>query len=252
MKPKRAFLWLFILMATAACNYPVSKSTPQPTAYPPPSTQPAPATGTTLAPTAIPTSLPTPTLTPAPQVFTPFKSSVWADHTNVRANPGYLFQVVLNVLKGTSFTVLGQSPGGEWIYVETASGSRGWIYAQLFEPGVELQAAPVVQPENTQLVKGRVVDGSGNPVSAIQFTLLQGAGEKQLRNDAVTDAQGEFYAFMPADASGEWSVSYTGIGCASNVMDASCNCKEDACGTVNPPQVTVTLPPSETLEFTWR
>ena len=73
-----------------------------------------------------------------------------------------------------------------------------------------------------------------------------------MRNDAVTDATGVFYAYMPQKAKGEWTVSYTATTCASNSMDASCKCKKGTCGAVSPLITSVILPQKSDLIFSWK
>jgi hypothetical protein len=170
---------------------------------------------------------------------------------NVRANPGYLFDVMANAAKDVELMVLGRAPGGEWIYIQQGTANRGWVFAQLIKPAQDLKAIPVIEPKDIQLVKGKVVDPSGGPVSGIQFTLLQGTGASLQRNDAVTDESGVFYAFLPKSAAGQWTVSYTAISCTSNTMDANCSCKNAVCGSAHPAETSITLPQTAPLDFTW-
>jgi len=133
------------------------------------------------------------------------------DNLNIHTNPGYLFPVIRMYKQGTTFTVLAKAPGGEWFYVQAPENITGWVFGFLLQTDHDLQAVPVIQPENVQLIKGRVTDAQGTPIRGIGFAIVQGTGERPPRNDVVTDANGEFFAFMPATASGEWVVSYTSI-----------------------------------------
>ena len=53
------------------------------------------------------------------------------------------------------------------------------------------------------------MDETGLPISGVQFAITQGSGQNEQRNDAMTDAAGEFIAFMPLSVSVTWDVSYT-------------------------------------------
>lgn len=249
---KRITAWLILVLAltlTGCALQLPGQAQPSPV---PSATQlpPSPTTAPTVTITS--TSIPTATLTPTPTPYAPFNAAVLVDGVNVRANPGYLFDVQLNVPKGTSFLILGKSPGGEWMYVQRPGGAKGWVFTQLFEANENLQYAPVIQPENVQLVHGQVLDAKGAPVSGLQFAITQGPAATPRRTDAMTDANGEFFAFMPPSAAGEWTVSYTAISCTSNVMDSSCKCKGETCGGVNPQARLITLPMTTVLEFTWK
>jgi hypothetical protein len=210
----------------------------------------------TLAPTltSAPTLAPTETVPPSPTPFTPFNATVWVDNVNVRVNPGYLFTATKVIKMGSNVRVMGRCPGGEWIYVEIPDGTKGWIFAELILTEQNLQALPIVEPQDVKLIKGHVADSQGVPISGIGFGLVQGSVKNVPSNTVSTDANGDFYSFMPSTASGEWFVSYTAIACSSNVWkDDSCTVYNDGySGVVEPPTLTVTLPQSEPLMFTWK
>jgi hypothetical protein len=106
----------------------------------------------------------------------------------------------------------------------------------------------MVTPTNVQVVTGRVLDANGSPVTGIKFTVSQNTQ----REDATTDETGTFYAYLPTKFSGTWSVSFLSVACASNTMNASCQCLNGACGKPNPETVSITLPLSAPLNFVWR
>jgi hypothetical protein len=204
-----------------------------------------------VSPTAGPPPLP-PTSAPTP--FVPFTVRTWADNVLLRSNPGYLFPQITALKDNTPLTVQGQSPGGEWWLVQTADHRSGWVFKQLTETSQKpAPSAPIIQPASVQVVTGKVVDLAGVPISGVQFSIVQGAGNSAPRTDAMTDESGIFYAFMPADAHGTWTVGYTAIACTSNTMDASCTCIGH-CGAPDPRTVDITLPltVAEPLQFTWK
>jgi uncharacterized protein YraI len=210
----------------------------------------------TLQPPATYTStiMPSSTASPSATPFAPFAASVWADNVNVRTNPGYLFPSLRLIAQGTSLTILGKSPGGEWMYARIPDGTTGWVFAQLVQSDVDLQAVPVIEPQGVQLIKGRVVDLQGTPIQGVGFSVLQGDGDQPPMNHILTDSNGEFFSFMPLSASGEWNVVHDSIACKSNVWtDDTCSYYKDPYkGVVEPQSVVVTLPQTNILEFLWK
>ncbi len=242
MKKQSGLFGLITLLVLAAC----SPSTPAPVAVTqPPEASPA------LPATWTPSPPPTETPLPSPTPFQPFEAKALTDNLNLRANPGYLFDVLQMLAKDTAFQVIAKSPGGEWIYVELADGKTGWLFAQLIATDKDLQQAPIREPENAQLITGTVKNANDQPINGIQF-MIQGAGTSAPRTDALTDDSGVFYAFLPAASAGKWYVSFTAVSCTSVTMDKDCNCLNGECGTVEPALINVTLPQVEPLEFLWQ
>lgn len=215
----------------------------------------------TLAPTPLFTAVPSHTsvpFTPPPAStatqgpYTPFSVVTWADNVNLRVGPGTLFPVMRLQPKGTRLLLLGRVPGGGWLYVSPAQNIFGWVDARLVEAEGDLETVPFVKPEEAQVVTGRVLDLAGVPISGVGFAVTQGTASDAPRTDASTDANGYFYAYLPATAGGEWLVSYVSIACTSNTMDANCNCI-NYCGRPDPTTSFVTLPQGDqNLSFTWR
>ena len=234
--------------AVAACGWTVQTAPTTSAASAPPETpgMRAPAQPSTAAASpAMPT--------PAP--FTPFALTTWVANALLRGGPGYLFPQLAILREGSSLMVLGQSPGGEWLLVQTTDNRSGWLFAQLADAGGrDLAEVPPIQPPSVQVVVGKVKDLAGQPISGIQFSLVQGTGNGAPRNDAVTDSSGTFYAFMPLEASGTWDVSFTAVSCKSNTMDSNCNCVNGVCGKPQPERVSLVLPeqPPADLSFIWK
>jgi hypothetical protein len=259
MKLKQILCVLVWIGLAAGCEFPITREmlpTVPPELIPtelPAATltmPPEPIFPTVPTPTFEPTALPSATLSPTP--YKPFTVLSDSDNINVRTNPGFLFEVVMRVHQDTPFKVLGRTPGGEWLLVESDTKKQGWIYSLLVKSDQDLMAPPVVEPKFVQVVKGQVMDAQNKPISGIQFSLIQGSGVNKLRNDAVTDATGVFYAYMPQKAKGEWAVSYTATICISNTMDSSCKCKKGTCGAVSPLITSVVLPQKTDLVFVWK
>jgi hypothetical protein len=192
------------------------------------------------------------TTTPDSQSFSSYFVNTSADNVNLRTLPGTLFPVSRLLVKGTRLKVLGRSSGGDWLYVQTDEQIFGWILVPLVKGGYDGGPPPVVVPQNVQVIRGQVVDLLGVPIRGIGFAITQGSGPKALRSDATTDNIGQFYAFLPISAAGQWMVSYLSVACTSNTMDANCNCVNGVCGRANPDSVTITLPSSGILQFIWK
>jgi uncharacterized protein YraI len=251
----RSTIALAVLMAVAVgCT--MNQATPgAPTAPAAVSATPA-AAAVSDTPLPVPaTAVPTSTAVPTATAFVPFTVSTWADNVLLRSNPGYLFPQLAVLRKGASLSVLGKSPGAEWLLCQTSDSRVGWVFAQLVERagGVSMDA-PSIWPTSVQTLVGKVNDQAGVPISGIQFSIVQGAGDNAPRTDAMTDDSGAFYGFMPADARGTWFVSYTAVSCESNTMDASCNCQAGVCGSPDPKGVNVDFPRAadDPLTFVWR
>lgn len=65
---------------------------------------------------------------------------VRASELNVRSGPGTGFRVVGSLTRGTSVTVVETS--GEWVWVENAAGTAGWVSSSWLEPTGAPSAAP--------------------------------------------------------------------------------------------------------------
>jgi hypothetical protein len=242
---------MFCLVAACAVPPAAVGPTPQDVAVTPTATAPPPSPVVTIAPATLATVTLQPPVTP----FAALAVRTSVDNALLRDNPGYLFPPVAVLKQGADLLVVARSPGGEWLFCQTPDHRAGWVFAQLIDAGSgDVEKAPVIWPSSTQVVVGMLRDRLGVPISGMQFAIVQGAGTRPPRNDAMTDATGTFYAFMPEDAAGTWTVSYTAVSCKSNVMDASCSCISGRCGMPDPMTVDITLPRSsqDVLAFTLR
>lgn len=239
MRPPTLACFLFIL-ALSACARPASA--------PLPTITPVAGTEFVLPPTPLPS--PTPAGTPTP--FVAFQVNPAVDGLKLRVGPGFLFDALRLLSKDDALTVAGKTPGGEWIQVTTRNGAQGWVFAELLASDVDLQAIPIVQPQELTVIRGRVFDVLGAPIAGVGFELKQEGAA--ISTTAVTDASGEFFAFLPPGASGTWTVTHTSVACKSNVWaDAACSTyKPGYSGVVEPKTRTLTLPQTDVLEFVWR
>ena len=187
-----------------------------------------------------------------PGSFSPYFVTTSADNVNLRTEPGTLFPVSRLLAKGTRLQVFGHAPGGEWLYVQTDEHIYGWILVWLVNGGKDTGSSPLVEPQNVQLITGKVVDLSSVPISGIGFAITQGTGPKAPRSDATTDSNGRFYAYLSPSSTGQWFVTQVSVSCTSNTMDANCNCIGKLCGRSDPQSAAIMLPFSGLLQFTWK
>ena len=205
----------------------------------------------TPIPTLTATIMPTIAVTSVVTAGGPYYIFTRAQNVNLRIQPGTLFQVSRVMAQGTRLQVLGISHGGEWAYVLNDEGINGWVGIS-FVDAFPLEQFPVVEPRDSQLVSGRVLDSNGLPISGIGFAIEQTTASKSLRTDSTTDAFGVFYAYLPKNLSGVWTVSYISISSISNAMTPDCLANTSACGQPQPISITVTLPMNPQLNFVWK
>jgi hypothetical protein len=206
---------------------------------------------TEKAPTATVTNVPTVTSIPASPTAVPFGEIyvyTVVDNVNLRTQPGMLFQVSRVMPKNTRLRLLGQAPGGEWLNVRNDEGIAGWVNVNVVLISYDGPPPPIIEPTSVLLVTGSVMTELGTPVSGIGFAVIQGAR----RTDAMTDANGQFYAYLPKTMSGTWTVSHVSVSCKSNTMDANCNCINGICGSPFPVNSTVQLPQVEPVKIIWK
>jgi len=210
--------------------------------------------------TARPAFTPIPTLTAtsvpmevvnSPTISGPYYIHTGAQNVNLRTQPGALFPVSRVMAQGTRLQVLGLSHGGEWVSVLNDEGISGWV-GILNVDKFPVSQFPFVEPKDSQLLRGRVLDSNGLPVSGIKFAIEQRTASKSLRTDSATDTDGCFYAYLPKHLSGVWTVSYLSTVCTSNTMDANCQCIGGVCGQSQPASAEVTLPANGQLNFIWK
>jgi SH3-like domain-containing protein len=237
---------VFFLLLTACASAPAATPTPIP-----PTNTLLPSSTPTV--TALPTVTPTATFTPTETPFIPFEAEINTENVNLRAGPGYLFPVLRIYHEGDPVTVLGKAPGGEWFRVRMKEDVEGWIILWLLNANGHLSEAPIVEPQDVLLIRGRLHDRKGTPMRGIVFTVTRSKDQTTSSNNALTNADGEFFSYMPFNATGNWVVYNSGISCNSNVWkDESCTSyKAYYQGIVEPESITISLPSTEVLEFTW-
>jgi uncharacterized protein YgiM (DUF1202 family) len=244
---KKTLFFFLIMFVISSCSKSAEGLTPPAaSSVTPGATQPA-LTFPTIPPI-------TPTSSASATPFTTFTVMPSVDNLKLRVNPGYMFDALRMVHQTDSLTVLGKAPGDEWTYVQAADGVEGWVFTQLLTSTIDLNRVPLHEPKDVVLIKGKVVDASGASVPGVGFTIKQGNAADAPNTVANSDANGEFYGYLPVTTTGTWTVAYTSISCDSVVWsDTTCTSyKSGYTGIVSPETLTITLPQLSPLVFTWK
>ncbi len=225
-------LWVMFVMAglvSACTRSPVEEPTPVPET-----------SATPILHTATPRP-PTSTPQPSPTPFIPVTGKVNVASLNMRSGPSTVHDIVEVFSQGTGLKILGKTPGEEWALVEITGAESGWMSVPLLEIDADLETIPVVEPEGSLLVTGRVEGDDGLPIGDIKVTLFQGVGDDQSSTDAVTDSEGNFYTYLPETSQGEWTVQVVGYRCSSRIVEENCQFsgvfRNDGLAVVEVPQV---------------
>ena len=72
---------------------------------------------------------------------------------------------------------------------------------------------------------------------------------REQRTEAESNGEGFFYAYLPPESSGAWSVGVIGVNCKSRIMDSACSYK----GSFEPmSQQLPGIPPAAPVTITYR
>ncbi len=198
-----------------------------------------PATQTPTATVRLPTLThlpPTPTIyfSPSPVPDTPeppsatlpppaFSAEVLGERLNLREGPSTLDTITGMVPKGVFVSLIGKAPGNEWVFVENTEGKTGWLSIKYLLLHGNLDHLAELPIPASYVVEGQIVDSTGMAINGVDLAIYQGEGSNQQRTDATTDASGKFYAYLPLNAQGSWTVEVVGISCRSWIMDPNCH-----------------------------
>ncbi|MBN1316399.1 MAG: carboxypeptidase regulatory-like domain-containing protein [Anaerolineales bacterium] len=70
-------------------------------------------------------------------------AEVTVDNSNMRSGPGTSYPVVETAAAGQQLCIIGQSEDGQWLVVETGSGTTAWISATLVDAPADLSGVPI-------------------------------------------------------------------------------------------------------------
>ncbi|MBI9049787.1 MAG: SH3 domain-containing protein [Anaerolineaceae bacterium] len=257
----RKSYWLniiFITILLAGCNVPSAEQAPAaPTQEVAPAETATPAlvmyTATVMEETQQPEVAEVATITPtasiAPQTDSILEGETTVTSINMRSGPTTIHDVVGTYNIGTLVTILGQTPDGDWLYVQPRDNNFGWMYADFVNPYIEPDVIPVMVPTGSTIFHGKVTNTADNSgVSRVGIAIVQGSGEEVLRSEVYTMANGEFDAYLPNTAIGLWRVVVVGVQCESNIMIDNCTYT----GTFSPDLgYSFTIPDIPAMEFSY-
>lgn len=213
--------FLFLIVQLVSCSLPVGFSptkTSVPTFTLPVSTE----TPVVATYTPEPTLTPTVTLTITPPVYTQIKTTVTVQVLNMRAGPGSMFDIVQKLTQSSELWVIGRARGDDWLMVRDESNHTGWVSREFIQINGSLSQIAIFDVPDALIIQGQVVDNQQRPVPGVNLAVTQGMPPNEIRTDVYSDAMGHFYAYLPATASGPWTVGIVGILCTSPIMDANC------------------------------
>lgn len=202
-----------------------------PETWPTPPPAAAPATPTpfpkiTLAPTATPTARSTPTPPATPPVLNSLSAGdaavglaeqvgalssslspaaaafVTGSGATMRQGPGESYAAVSAIEPGELAAVLGKNPGGDWLYVITASLQPGWLPAGSLRVTGDLEKAPVLPPNPLAALTRPGQPGAeaagGAPVAPVQPLVmadLKPVAAARVNSEALNMRQGPGAAY---------------------------------------------------------
>ncbi|MCJ7624142.1 MAG: SH3 domain-containing protein [Anaerolineaceae bacterium] len=219
-------LIMIVAVLLVGCG-PTETPQPAPTTVPPSAT-PLPPTATNTASPVPPTDAPpqptaTLTSTATPHPISTMSALVSVASLNLRSGPSTMYQVQSAYPEDTAAIVLGKAPGDEWVFVEMPDGETGWMSVQLLDLDGDVAYLPVEEITDSQVISGRVIDSSAEPVNGVNVAVLKRLVDATLRTDAYSGEDGTFYAYIPLDSTGNWEAQIVGVRCDSRIVDDNCN-----------------------------
>lgn len=146
---------------------------------------------------------PTPTETPPPATATPLPSpsptpalqAQLAEESNMRAGPGFGFEVIARVPTDNPVTLLGRDESGDWLQISTQGGQQGWMAAtQLILEGdaasLPLIAETSQAPQSAQQQQA-AEDADPQPAPAPGPTAAPAAGSIPANQDLLQNGSFE-------------------------------------------------------------
>ena len=189
------------------------------------------------------------TITPTSFEMQSKEGRVAVQSINLRQGPGTVYLVMANLPVNTRVMILGKARGDEWLLVDTGK-MQGWLATVFLELSSSeiLATIPTVEPQNAYVIAGKVMNENAKPVEGVIIAVIQGTGNHVPRAESQTSQEGNFYAYLPPNARGEWRVSIVGVDCQSWIMDDNCEYQ----GEFWPRWVDIHLPSVPYLNFVYK
>lgn len=213
----------------------------------------------TLSPTPEPTNTPrlTPTThqTATPTTSPPISGTVTTPFLNMRSGPSTIFEILNTYVEDTIVTAISRTADDQWVFVEIEGEGdeqteEGWMAAIYLEFDGEISGLPLEDVSDLQAISGRIEDLDGNPIPGIIVAVILSNDDFDLRTDTVSNAEGDFEAYLPGDYEGlgTFDVQIVSWNCDSIVANADCQFS----GYVQViDRAFTTLPQEEAILFTY-
>ncbi len=189
----------------------------------------------------------------APSGFEPptpaaLKGVITVPSANLRSGPGTLHTLLAPYAMGSELIVSYTAPGRTWGKVATADGKEGWMLLSLMKFDASTDALPIFPglPSDSIHIYGWVEGGSRQPIDKAYVTIWQ-KEENTTRPQGITDSNGMFHIYLPADSTGTWTIRVDNVDCGSSVMDKECKKQAEFVQLTQ----TITLPNDKPVVFVY-
>jgi uncharacterized protein YraI len=217
------FILVFLLLVTTACRLisPTSTATAPAESTSLPAITVPPTEAATQA--ALPTPTPRPTAIPATVTpFAPIRGTIGADNFKLRSGPGFYFDTIALYKENSIVEVYGQTPGSGWYYVVASDHLAGWMKSEYLTLAGDAEELPFMSDNNASLISGHVRNNQGQGLSGISVVLFS-AEDQNSQDNTLTNANGEYFLYLPASLKGNYTIGINGYNCQSNAVDSTCN-----------------------------
>lgn len=218
--PKIIIPLVFLAFVLAGCGKATPAALPTPTL-----TIPTLILLPTQAPTAqLPTATPLPIPTPTTSPIVPIAAEVIFDNYQLRVGPGRMFDAVAMYETGDKVTLLARERGDNWVLVQTADNRSGWMNVVGLQFVGDISPLPVLAVINAQVLHGRVWAVDNTPATKIGVSISRAINDTpDLQDNSPTNANGEWYLYVPLGFTGDWWVGPNSYSPESSAVDSAGN-----------------------------
>jgi hypothetical protein len=171
----------------------------------------------------LPTITPRPTAIPATVTpFAPISGTINADNFKLRSGPGFYFDTIALYKENSIVDVFGQTPGSGWYYVVASDHLAGWMKAEYITLAGDMDELPLLGARNASLISGHVRNNQGQGLSGISVVIFS-AEDQNSQDNAMTNANGEYFLYLPTSMRGNYTLGVNGDNCQSNAVNSECN-----------------------------
>ncbi len=101
----------------------------------------------TLTPTPTITSTPSPTATLTPTLQPAIANKIGGVLVNLRAGPDTDYAILTQLAGGEEVEMMGRTEAGDWVLIQSAEGTSGWLFVDLFENDADIEVLPIKTPD---------------------------------------------------------------------------------------------------------